>query len=316
MHEDDVQRAVADHLVGDRVAADALDVADRVHPAPRVDRRAAVEVGVLAQDPALELAHPRRGLEPQLLRQRGAVLAVAGQRVGLPARPIEREHQLAAQALAQRMAAREPLELPDELVVAPEREVGIDAVLERDAVTLLQMRALDERERLGELRQRRTPPERERRAQPRRRRRRVARVQRGAPLGAQALEAHEVQRLRRQRERIARRARPQRPGGQRLAQPRHVDVDHLHGRLRDVLAPQVVHQALHRHRAVGVQRQPRQQRARLAPAESQRRVRVDDLERAQHAEVHGVSGQRYSDCQAFTADLPAIGAGTLHCARP
>ena len=34
VHEHDVQRPVADHLVGDRVAADALDVADRLHARP------------------------------------------------------------------------------------------------------------------------------------------------------------------------------------------------------------------------------------------------------------------------------------------
>jgi hypothetical protein len=48
----------------------------------------------------------------------------------LPARAIEREHQLRAKTLAQRMLANESLELGDELRMAAEREVGLDPLAE------------------------------------------------------------------------------------------------------------------------------------------------------------------------------------------
>ena len=110
------------------------------------------------------------------------------------------------------------------------------------------------------------------------------------PSALQALEAHDVDRLRVDVERVAGLAGLQRPGRQRLAQRRDVDVDHLDRRLRDVLAPQVVDEALDRDRPVGVQQQPREQRARLATPELERlAVAVEHLQRTEHAEVHRVA---------------------------
>ena len=49
------------------------------------------------------------------------------ERLGLAAAAVQREHQLAAQVLAQRVLSHQRLELADELGVAAEREVGLDA---------------------------------------------------------------------------------------------------------------------------------------------------------------------------------------------
>ena len=61
------------------------------------------------------------GLDPQLLDEHLAGVLIRLQRVGLAAAAIEREHQLPVQPFAQRVLAREPLELGDQLGVTPRR---------------------------------------------------------------------------------------------------------------------------------------------------------------------------------------------------
>ena len=94
-------------------------------------RRVDVQRRILLEDRALELAQRLAGLDPQLLDQRAACALVHGERVGLAARAVEREHQLPAQPLAQRVLRDQPLELGDELRMTAEREVGVDPVFER-----------------------------------------------------------------------------------------------------------------------------------------------------------------------------------------
>ena len=84
-------------------------------------------------------------------------------RVGLPAAAVEREHQLAAQALAKGVLGNERLELGHQLVIATDRQVGVDAILDRRQTKLLQPGDLALRERLvPEVRQRLPAPERKR----------------------------------------------------------------------------------------------------------------------------------------------------------
>ena len=85
---------------------------------------------VLAQDRALELPEGRGWLDAQLVVERGASVAVGGQRVALPARPVEGEHQLAPEPFSKRICGDERLELGDERAVAAAREICVDAVLD------------------------------------------------------------------------------------------------------------------------------------------------------------------------------------------
>jgi hypothetical protein len=79
---------------------------------------------------------------------------------------VERHHQLAPQPFAERVHDEQSLELGDELGVAPEREVGFDAVLERGESQLLESPALCLGEGVvGEVDKRRPSPQRERLAQ-------------------------------------------------------------------------------------------------------------------------------------------------------
>ena len=150
---------------------DDVDEEDRDEPAelhrrPRERRLLEEQRLVLAQDRGLELAELGAGVDAELLDERLARGAVGGERVGLAARAVEREHELRARALAQRLGGDQRLELGDELGVAPEREIRLDPLLERDGAQLLEPRDLGLGERLvEEVGERRAAPERERLAQ-------------------------------------------------------------------------------------------------------------------------------------------------------
>ena len=90
-----------------------------------------------------------------------AAVVVRAQRLGLPARAVEREHQLPAQPLAQRVLRDERLELATSSRACAEREVRVDALLQRVQAQLLEPLDLALRERLvREVGERRAAPER------------------------------------------------------------------------------------------------------------------------------------------------------------
>ena len=122
--------------LGERHRLDDVDEEDRDEPAElhrRPGERSLLEQQrlVLAEDRGLELAELGAGIDAELLDERLARGAVGGERVGLAARAVEREHELRARPFAQRLGGDERLELGDELGVAPERKVGLDPLLER-----------------------------------------------------------------------------------------------------------------------------------------------------------------------------------------
>ena len=96
------------------------------------------EPGFVAQDLRLESLELGAGLDSELVDEAGARVLVHLQRFGLPARAIQREHQLPAERLAKRMLAYERLELTDDVAVPAELEVGVDPLLEGDEPQLLE----------------------------------------------------------------------------------------------------------------------------------------------------------------------------------
>jgi hypothetical protein len=78
----------------------------------------------------VELTQRRARVDPDLLRERPPRVLVRLQRLGLPARSVERQHELPAQALPVRVLGDEPLELADEPRVTAEIELRVDPVLE------------------------------------------------------------------------------------------------------------------------------------------------------------------------------------------
>jgi hypothetical protein len=53
------------------------------------------------------------------------------ERLGLPAAAVEREHQLAAETLAKQVLRDQRLEFGHQRGMAAERQVGVDAILDR-----------------------------------------------------------------------------------------------------------------------------------------------------------------------------------------
>ena len=88
-----------------------------------------VELGVLAQDGLVQLAQVAARLDAELLDEPAPGRLVDIQRVGLAATAVEGEHELAAQALLQRVLGREGFQLADQLGVLAEREIGLDRAL-------------------------------------------------------------------------------------------------------------------------------------------------------------------------------------------
>jgi hypothetical protein len=87
------------------------------------------------------------------------------ERLGVPSAPVQRQHELRAQALAEWMTAYEGIELCDELEVAPESQLRPDALLQAVELLLGESGLLEPRERFLELRKRRPSPELERSAE-------------------------------------------------------------------------------------------------------------------------------------------------------
>ena len=102
-------------------------------------------------------------LEAELVPEHHARLVVGGERVSLPARPIERENEQTAHALAQRVLLDQRFQLWHHLGMTAECEVGFEPRRERDQPQLLETADLGARERLvAEVGKRRAAPEIER----------------------------------------------------------------------------------------------------------------------------------------------------------
>ena len=79
----------------------------------------------------LESLEFRAGIEPELVDEPCACLLEGLKRVCLPSGLIEREHQLSAHSLAERVIDDEPLELRDDFRVPAELELSLDLLLDR-----------------------------------------------------------------------------------------------------------------------------------------------------------------------------------------
>ena len=118
---------------------------------------------LVAENLRLETLELWAGLDPELVDEAGACILVHLQGLCLPARTIQREHQLSPERLAKRVVADECLELADDVAVAPELEVGVDSLPMDDEPQLFESPDLRLREVVKrELGERRPAPERER----------------------------------------------------------------------------------------------------------------------------------------------------------
>ena len=114
------------------------------------------------------LKGPQRGtwLDTPILDQTLAAALIDGERLGLAAAAVQGHHQLPAEAFAVGVSGDQPLQLRDESGVPAQLQIGVDALLERRQPELFEGRDLRLREGLvGEIHQRRSPPQPQRRAQ-------------------------------------------------------------------------------------------------------------------------------------------------------
>src|SRR5262245_10348696 len=152
------------------------------------------------------------------------------ERLRLAARPVQREHELAAQTLAKRIAPYERLELGGERGVSTQRQIGVDAILERREAALLESCDLRLGEvGVGEVREGGATPESQCLAEERRGRPRVAVVQPDSTGVGQLLEFVDVQGPGPRCEPVAARYGLERAVAERLSQPGHVHLKRLGG---------------------------------------------------------------------------------------
>jgi hypothetical protein len=71
------------------------------------------------------------GVDAELPREQVADLAVGGERVGLAAAPVQRQHELAVRPLPQRVLGGQLFQLGGERVVPAKRKISVDPGLQR-----------------------------------------------------------------------------------------------------------------------------------------------------------------------------------------
>ena len=136
----------------------------RSPPVRRRGRR--LEGQVLVEDGGLEPTERRARLDTQLVCEHTPGLAIGLERVRLPARAVERDHELASQPLVERMLRDERLELADQLEMTSQGKLGLHACRDTGDTEILEPRdrALG-KGLVDEVGERRPAPELERVAQ-------------------------------------------------------------------------------------------------------------------------------------------------------
>ena len=212
-------------------------------------------------------------------------VVVGGERIGLAARAVEREHLLAAQPLAQRMLANERVELAGDLGVPAAGEVGVDPLAQAVEPEIVEPRDLGLREALvGDVRERRPAPQVDCPPQRVRRVPRLAARELLAPERKTLLELLGVERADAQR--VAAALVDHQALAQGAPQPRREQLHRVAGVPGPVSLPQLVDDAVDGGRGAAADEQEAQERER-PPARHARApaVREVDLDRAEDPEL-------------------------------
>ena len=93
----------------------------------------------MSQDPSLEFPQLRARVDAQFPYKAVARCLENRERLGLSACGVQADHQLADQALSQRVFAHQPLHLGEQVGSIAGFEVGLDPILERPEPSLLQL---------------------------------------------------------------------------------------------------------------------------------------------------------------------------------
>src|SRR5580765_3900713 len=115
---------------------------------------------ILAEDRALQLAELPAWLEAQLVGQHSPRDVIRLERLLLPARAVQREHVLLAQAFPVGLLGDQPLELADERTVLAQRQASLVPKLERTQPRVVERaRFCDSQRLIREIGQSRTAPQ-------------------------------------------------------------------------------------------------------------------------------------------------------------
>jgi hypothetical protein len=210
-------------------------------------------------------------------------------RLRLPAGAIEREHQPAVRALAERVLVKEPPQLDHGRLVLAQLEFRVHQGLDRRHPQLLEPLRGREGERLvRDVGERRAAPEPERLPEQPCRPPRLGRRR----LRGQSLEAGEVEPVGRERQHVAGRPRlDRRRRAERPPQLRHLPLHLRHRCHRRPSRVELVGEPLDRHDAIGVQQQDRERRPLPRPAERHLPAVGGHLERTEDAELQHARGR-------------------------
>ena len=231
-----------------------------VHGTPVSDR---LECHLLPQDRAIKLLESRARVDPELICERLAGVVVGLECLGLPPGPIEGQHQLASEPLAERMHLRQSLELADHLAPQTELEVGVDPLLEGVEPQFVEPPDLALRERLeGEIGERRAAPHRQGATKLRGALDGLARTR----VGQQPLEAGRIELLRLDLHEVTGRPRDEDLRAQHLAELRDEILERGRCRLRRLLTPELVDDPVGRDRLAAPGQEQTQERTLLLAA--------------------------------------------------
>ena len=205
------------------------------------------------------------------------------ERLRLPARSVESEHQLLPEPLAMRVVGDERLELADELSGVPGLDFGLEALFEQRQAQLLEAGDLALRERLvRELLQRRPAPERERFSElacalvGRRRLRVVEERLRPVHVELARLDAQQV----------PGRLGDDHVGAKQLPELRDEVLERRWSGTRRLFAPERVDQPVGGDGTPGVEQEQREQSTLLRASELQEFSVAADVERTEKTEIH------------------------------
>jgi hypothetical protein len=226
-------------------------------------------------------------LDPETVHERFARRLIGGESLCLPARPVERQHQLRAEALAQRVLGDERLDLADQRGSAAECEIGLDPALEHRQPQLLEAtdRGLGEG-LVFEVGESPASPERERVAEQARRKLGLGRL----GLRNEPFEPLQVELSGPQAQHVAGCSGLEllRCRAERLPELRHPHLQRRHAGVGGLAAPEFVDQAVAGDDLADVEQKDRQHGALLAACEGELAIAVSDLKWAEDAEFHAV----------------------------
>jgi hypothetical protein len=262
-----------------------------------MDRR--VERRILIEDRALQALELGPRDDPEFLGQRAMGVLVGLECLGLAARPVEGEHELAAQPLPPRVLAHERLQLADDGGGASEREVRLDPLLEGAEPELLEAGDLGLSKRfVGELTQRGAAPQSNGLMEEAGGGLDVGGRHRAPAVGEKLLEALGVQAAGLDPEQIPPGVRQQDRAGlalrparlERLSEPGHVDLQGARRCRRRSRTPEIIDEAIAGDDLVRAQQEDREQRPLLGGDQGYRPALVADLEGSKDTELHPPSG--------------------------